>query len=247
MENKRDVKELKRPELLLFAWADVFGGAQSVLAVLYLVFLTNILNISPAWAGVVVMISKVWDAVSDPMMGILSDNTRHALGRRRPYLILGGALLIVSLALLWLPVRFESHLARVLYVTLTYLFYSTVSTIISVPYSSMSTEITGDFSLRNRVNMTRLIFSLLSTALCTLIPTLLFSRLTKGTMTLNAFYLIISLGFGAFFAIPVVLAGFFAKERIPCPEEKSSFSLHTFMLPLKVRAFRTLLGLDDHA
>lgn len=243
MENKRDVKELKRPELLLFAWADVFGGAQSVLAVLYLVFLTNILNISPAWAGVVVMISKVWDAVSDPMMGILSDNTRHALGRRRPYLILGGALLIVSLALLWLPVRFESHLARVLYVTLTYLFYSTVSTIISVPYSSMSTEITGDFSLRNRVNMTRLIFSLLSTALCTLIPTLLFSRLTKGTMTLNAFYLIISLGFGAFFAIPVVLAGFFAKERIPCPEEKSSFSLHTFMLPLKVRAFRTLLGL----
>ncbi|NLD51673.1 MAG: MFS transporter [Clostridiales bacterium] len=74
--------------------------------------MTNILHIHPAWAGAVVMISKGWDAVSDPMMGILSDNTRGRFGRRKPYLVLGGALLMVSMALLWLPVRFEAHWAR---------------------------------------------------------------------------------------------------------------------------------------
>ena len=52
MENKQTVKELKTPELLLFAWADVFGGGgQAILSVLYLVFLTNVLHIQPAWAG----------------------------------------------------------------------------------------------------------------------------------------------------------------------------------------------------
>lgn len=244
MTHTQTGKDLKTPELLLFAWADVFGGGgQSILSVLYLVFLTNILQIHPAWAGAVVMISKGWDAVSDPMMGILSDNTRGRFGRRKPYLVLGGALLMVSMALLWLPVRFEAHWARVGYVTLTYLLYSTVSTIIAVPYSSMSTEITGDFSLRNRVNMARLVFSLVATALCTLIPTMLFARLTAGTLSLRDFYLIIVLGFGAAFAVPIVPAGLLAKERVPYEAQKAAFSLGTFMRPLRVRAFRQLLGL----
>lgn len=126
---------------------------------------------------------------------------------------------------------------------MTYLLYSTVSTIIAVPYSSMSTEITGDFSLRNRVNMARLVFSLVATALCTLIPTMLFARLTAGTLSLRDFYLIIVLGFGAAFAVPIVLAGLLAKERVPYEAQKAAFSLGTFMRPLRVRAFRQLLGL----
>lgn len=238
------VGELGRRELILFAWADVFGGGgQSILSVLYLVFLTNILHIEPAWAGAVVMISKAWDAVSDPLMGVLSDNTRSRMGRRRPYLVLGGALLVVSMALLWLPIGFSSHVARVAYVTASYLLYSTVSTIIAVPYSSMSTEITEDFDRRNRVNMVRLVFSLVATALCTLLPTMLFSRLTAGTLSLQAFYWILVLGFGLMFAVPVVLAGLFVKERVPYGAQRSAFSARSFVLPLRVGAFRRLLSL----
>ncbi len=244
MAHKEQSKELKGPELLLFSSADIFGGGgQSILSVLYLVFLTNVLNISPAWAGAVIMVAKAWDAVSDPLMGILSDNTRSRFGRRKPYLVLGGALLVVSMGLLWLPVDIPSPGLRVAYVTVTYLFYSTVSTIISVPYSSLSTEITGDFSLRNRVNMTRLVFSLVATAVCTLVPTLLFDRLGKDALSLNAFYAIIAFGFGAAFAVPNMLAGLLVKERVPYPKEKVRFNLRTLWQPLKVGAFRKLLSL----
>ena len=244
MQANKGSKELRMPELLLFASADIFGGGgQSILSVLYLVFLTNVLAIHPAWAGAVIMIAKGWDAISDPLMGAISDNTRSRFGRRRPYLVLGGLLLIFSMALLWLPVRFESHTARVIYMTCTYLLYCTVSTIISVPYSSMSTEITNDFSLRNRVNMVRLVFSLIATAVCTLVPTMLFSSLTGGSLSITSFYVFIVFGFGIVFAIPNVLAGILVKERVAYDMKRSAFSWGTLWVPLKVRAFRKLLGL----
>ena len=244
MQANKGSKELRMPELLLFASADIFGGGgQSILSVLYLVFLTNVLAIHPAWAGAVIMIAKGWDAISDPLMGAISDNTRSRFGRRRPYLVLGGLLLIFSMALLWLPVRFESHTARVIYMTCTYLLYCTVSTIISVPYSSMSTEITNDFSLRNRVNMVRLVFSLIATAVCTLVPTMLFSRLTGGSLSITSFYAFIVFGFGIAFTIPNVLAGILVKERVAYDMKRSAFSWGTLWVPLKVRAFRKLLGL----
>jgi len=53
--------ELRKSEMLLFASADVFGGGgQAVISVLYLVYLTNVLGFHPAWAGMVVMVSKIW-------------------------------------------------------------------------------------------------------------------------------------------------------------------------------------------
>lgn len=75
-------------EKLIFCAGDLFGGGgQSIISVLYLIFLTNIVGLNPAWAGTVLMLSKLWDAVSDPLMGVISDNTRTRLGRRRPYIL----------------------------------------------------------------------------------------------------------------------------------------------------------------
>jgi Na+/melibiose symporter-like transporter len=237
-------ERLSKKELILFALADVFGGGGlAILSVLYLPYLTNIIKINPAWAGTVIMISKAWDAVSDPLMGIISDNTRSKLGRRKPYLILGGMLLIPIMALLWYPVSFEDQTLRITYVAITYLMYATVSTVIAVPYSSMSTEITNDYSMRNKVNLNRLAFSLLSTAICTLVPTVLFSQLTKQKIDVWQFYFIIVLGFGLYFAVPNILAGIFCKERVPYGDEKIKFSFKAFVKPLRVKSFRKLIAM----
>lgn len=231
-------------EKWMFAAGDIFGGGgQSVISVLYLVFLTNVLHIEPGWAGIVVLISKVWDAVNDPLMGMISDNTRTKIGRRRPYLLAGGILIFVATALLWLPVGFESQIGKSIYVTAVFLFYYTVSTIIAVPYSSMSTEITGDFDECNKVNVLRLVISLIATAVCTLIPSELFRYYTNGGITLNTFYLIMVFGFGTVFAVPLILIGLFGRERVPYEEKRTSYSLATFAKPFRVRAFRKLVVL----
>jgi GPH family glycoside/pentoside/hexuronide:cation symporter/oligogalacturonide transporter len=174
-------------------------------------------------------------------MGVISDNTRSRFGRRKPYMVAGGILLMFSMALLWLPVRFQHEFLRAAYVTAAYLLYNTVATVIAVPYSSMSTEITMDFKRRNQVNLTRLVFSLCAVAACTLLPTILFSRLSSGDLSIWTFYFIITLGFGLLFSLPVILAGLFVRERVSGNPGASRFSPAVFIRPLKVRAFRKLL------
>lgn len=231
-------------EKLIYALGDIFGGGgQSLIAVIYLIFLTNVVKLNPAWAGTVLMISKLWDAVSDPLMGLISDNTHSKMGRRKPYIAFGSLGLILAMALMWLPVNFPSEIGKVIYMTVVYVFYSTISTIIAVPYSSLSTEITTDIDERSRINMLRLVFSTLSTAICTLVPSALFSSLTNGDISVWQFYFAVVLGFGIPFALPLLLIGIFTKERVVYENSKTSFNATVFIRPLKIRAFRNLLVL----
>lgn len=243
-EKNRAAQETPLPlwEKVIFCAGDLFGGGgQSVISVLYLIFLTNVIGINPAWAGTVLMLSKLWDAISDPLMGVISDNTRSPMGRRRPYILAGGALLFAAIALMWYPVGFASQMAKVVYMTVVYIFYSTASTIISVPYCSMSTEITTDIAMRSKLNLLRLVFSQVSTAICTLVPTVLFESLSQGKISVWSFYFTLVFGFGTAFALPLILIGLFTKERAPYNPTRSHFSFSAFVKPFYVRAFRRLL------
>lgn len=235
---------MTRREMAAFAAGDIFGGGgQSVLSVLYLIFLTNVLRIEPALAGLAVLISKVWDAVIDPMLGVITDNTRTKMGRRRPYILAGGILLIPSMALLWLPVNFSSQVSRMLFATVSYLLYNTVASIIAVPYSSMSTEVTADFHECNKVNIMRLVFSLASTALCTLLPSLLFEDSIKRNLPFTGTYFMLVFGFGALFAVPVIITALKVKERVPYEDKRSTVSFEAFAKPFQVSSFRKLMQL----
>ena len=79
------VKTMKKGEKGFFAFADFYGGGgQALIGVLYFFFLTNVIGLAPALAGVVTLISEIWDAISDPLMGVIGDNTKTKMGRRRP-------------------------------------------------------------------------------------------------------------------------------------------------------------------
>jgi GPH family glycoside/pentoside/hexuronide:cation symporter len=59
------------------------------------------LGLSAFWLGVILIFPRLWDAVSDPVMGYLSDNTRTRWGRRRPYVLVGGIFVAISFAAMW--------------------------------------------------------------------------------------------------------------------------------------------------
>jgi GPH family glycoside/pentoside/hexuronide:cation symporter/oligogalacturonide transporter len=238
-----ETKQMKKSEKLIFAWGDVFGGgAQALIGVLYLIFLTDIIGLNPALATLAILLSKVWDAVSDPMMGIISDNTRTPMGRRRPFILGGGIVLVIVFALMWMPIGgWEHDWLKFAYAILTFMLYSTVATVISVPYSSLSAEITTNIPERNFVNVIRLVVSTAATAVCTLIPSLVMESYKAGSITLSQFYSFIGIGFGLFFALPLILIGFFTKERVPMPTTRSNFHPKSFVKPLQVKAFRGLV------
>jgi oligogalacturonide transporter len=227
-------------EKLLFASGDMYGGgAQIIISFFYLYFLTEVVGLAIALAGTVVMISKIWDAVSDPLMGVLTDNTRSKFGRRRPYFLAGFFGIIAAFILLWNAVAFQSQALVFAYVLFSYLFYSTVQTMVMVPYAAMSSEISNDFNERTSVNGTRLFFSQFATLLCAVLPL----EIVKLLPTARVGYLVMAAVFAVFFALPYILMFFFTKERVPHDDTRSKVHWKTFLEPFKVRTFRNLLGI----
>lgn len=242
--NKAQLKLDRVPtkEKIAFGAADIYGGgAQTVLSIILLVFYTNVLGISSGIATAIIMIAKAWDAISDPLMGVISDNTRSKWGRRKPYIFLGGVLVVPSFLLIFAPVSGFGTASKVAFAAFGYIFYSTVSTITMVPYSSLSTEISKEHKERTAMNTIRLVFSMISSALCYLVPNALYESLEKGSINVTQFYLALTLGFGLFFAIPLLLCGIIAKERVPAGDIKSSFSFKSYSIPFKVKSFVQLL------
>lgn len=225
-------------EKLIFGSGDIFiGGSQVIMAFYYLRFLTDVVQISPALAGTVVLVSKVWDAISDPVMGVITDNTRTRWGRRKPYFVLAFFGIITSFILLWYPVAFDSDVKKFLYVLVTYIYFSTVSTVCLVPYSSMSSEISTDYEERNNINGIRLFFSQVSSLLAAVLPLTVVQMFDDPTSG----WLIMAVVFSIFYAIPWLLMFVFTHERVPMSEVKSEFSVETFLRPFEVKSFRKLL------
>ena len=237
-------KSIKKSEKTFFALADFYGGGgQALIGVLYFFFLTNIIGLKPALAGIVTLISEIWDAISDPLMGVIGDNTRSKMGRRRPYLLVGGCLLAVAFSLIFLPVNGMDEIPKFIYCAVTYLFYNTVSTMIAVSYNSLSAEISNSSEERDSANVLRLVVSTASAAVCTLLPSIVLDAYRGGKIDITTLYLVVGVGFGVLFALPVILCALFTRERVEISNEKKEFKVKDLVEPLKNRPFRQLVGM----
>lgn len=233
-------EKMKKSEIFAFASGDIFGGgAQIIISFYYLIFLTDIVKLRPALAGIVILVSKIWDAVSDPLMGAITDNTRSKWGRRKPYFFAGFLAIIASYLLLWYPISNNNEVIKFAYVIFAYILYSTVSTMVMVPYSAMSSEISQDYKERNLVNGTRLFFSQFSSLLCAVLPL----EIVKMFHDEKSGYIGMALIFGILFAIPFLLIFFFAKERVTAAPTQSKFHIKEFIAPFKIRSFRILVAI----
>lgn len=238
MKHNGKAGEPSRFEMAVFAAGDIFGGGASIIInFYYLIFLTDVVKIQPALAGTVLLISRVWDAVNDPLMGFITDNTRSRWGRRKPYFLIGFFGIMGAFFLLWYPVSNGSDLVKFAYLLFSNLLYATVATIVAVPYAAMSSEISQNYGKRNAVNGLRLLFSQSASLVCAVLPLemlKLFDDPKEG-------YMAMGLSFGLLFSIPFLLMFFFTRERVPIAKEKSRFSWKDFQAPFQVRSFRCLM------
>jgi glycoside/pentoside/hexuronide:cation symporter, GPH family len=117
-----------------------------------MIYYTQVLNLSAVYAGVALSVTTLWDAVTDPVMGHITDNTRSRFGRRHPYLFWGGLALAGSYCLLWvMPGNFSSATAVFWCILIANLFVRTAFTVFSVPYTALGFEICPDYIDRSRL------------------------------------------------------------------------------------------------
>jgi len=120
------------------------------------------LGLSAFWLGAILIIPRLWDALSDPVIGHLSDNTRTRWGRRRPYLLIGGIAVAVSFVLIWwipkgemvrgwFPTEAGYHWFQLSYILFSLLIFFTAVNIFEIPHGALGMEMTTDYHERTRL------------------------------------------------------------------------------------------------
>lgn len=226
---------------LLYGWGDLFGGgALNLIGFYYLIFLTDVVNINPAWAGLVILASKGWDAVSDPLMGIITDRTGTRLGRRRPYFIVNVFSVPLCMVLLWFPAPFSSELQRFLFALTGYLIFSTASTVLMVPYLSMMPILARDYGDRISLNAIKMAFSFGAGILAAVVPMQIVAAFGEPQKGYPAMALIL----GLFYALPWIFISLGLREPDSRGETSAErFGFAQFFAPLRLRSFRYLSGI----
>jgi GPH family glycoside/pentoside/hexuronide:cation symporter len=125
------------------------GFALFMGSIFFFKYATDVLGITAAAMGWILFASRFWDAVSDPVVGFLTDRTRTRLGRRRPWMIGSALPLGLIIVALWSPPSFLSSDALVYWVAAAYMLLYTASTAFGVPYDALGAELTNDYHSRN--------------------------------------------------------------------------------------------------
>ena len=138
------------------------SGAGYVVSLYFMIFLTDVINLKPAHAGIVTMVAVIWDAITDPIMGVITDRTRSKYGKHRRYILWGMPLLCLSFVMMWNGYGFDGRTEPVktfIYFTGAYMLYKTAYTIIDIPHVAMLPELAPDYDLRIQYNSVGYIFN----------------------------------------------------------------------------------------
>jgi GPH family glycoside/pentoside/hexuronide:cation symporter len=150
-------------QLVAFGFGGIIPIALFNIAGQLMVLIGNIsLGLSAFWLGVIIIIPRLWDAVSDPIVGHLSDNTRTRWGRRRPYLLVGGIAVAISFVLMWwiptgaiaqswFPTEAAFQWFQLGYILFWLLVFFTSCTVFEIPHGALGMEMSPDYHERTRL------------------------------------------------------------------------------------------------
>lgn len=149
--------EGKNPVSRAFKWChatSVNGGAMLIAAVIssyFSPYMTDTLKIPAAAASVIMFIATLWDAINDPVMGVIADRTNTRWGRYRPYFIFAPILLTFFATMLWIDWGFTSTAVKIAYVLIIYIGYGMTVTMYTMPQMAILPAAVKNTQQRNMI------------------------------------------------------------------------------------------------
>lgn len=214
MTNDTTMNKLKK--MSAYSAADMFGGgAILIIQTYFLAYLTFVEGLNPAFAGLCIMIGRIWDGISDPIMGVIVEKTRTRFGSVRPYLLLGAVPVFITFFMLWYSFGINSLTAKVVYYTFAYVLFSTAYTIIIIPYDSLLPRMVDSYSERTNYISMRMIFSGVACVTSTYLFEFIINNNGNTSLSpdLKGNFALMGLILGMFYAIPILACFLGTKEQ----------------------------------
>jgi GPH family glycoside/pentoside/hexuronide:cation symporter len=224
---------------LLYSTGDLATSIPlAILMFFQLYFMTDVAGLRPDLAGWAVGVGKIWDAVNDPLIGLLSDRVRSHLGRRRVMLLFGAVPLGLTFLLMWLVPPF-GPLGLAIYYAATFIVFDTVFTIIHVSYNSLTPELTQDYDERSTLNGYRMVFSIIGTLGAIILATVMGWFVSDK----RVLFAILGIGLGLVSIIPPLVVFRVTKEHDREREAVSLSLKRAITETLSNRPFWNVMGL----
>ncbi|MEM1394011.1 MAG: MFS transporter [Cyanobacteria bacterium P01_D01_bin.116] len=179
---------------LAYGAGDLGPAITANISAFYLLFFfTTVAGIPVSLAGGILMVGKIWDAVNDPFVGVLTDRTESKRwGRRLPWLLYGAIPFGIFFFLQWVVPSTENVWVLFWYYviigTISQVFY----TVVNLPYTAMTPELTQDYDERTSLNSIRFAFSIGGSILSLVLAQLIFSPIFSQTLNRQQQYLVLA-------------------------------------------------------
>ncbi len=228
-------KNLSRFAKIIYGAGDLgFSLTTTIIGAYFLFFLTDVVGISPAVAGISILIGRTWDYINDPIIGHLSDRTRSRWGRRRPFLLFGALPFALAFILMWYRPPFDSQVALTAYYAAAYVLFDAAATFVYMPYFALTPELTEDYDERTSLTSYRMFFSIFGSLLAFTVPLMIVGTFTPESA---GRVLLMAVIFGILSALPLWLVFFFTKEKSDFTTQERPRLLVSLKAAVKNRPF----------
>lgn len=210
------IKEILAFSLLPFGMSNIFAIMSTALNL----YFTDVLGLTLGMTSIVLSATKVWDAINDPMMGLIVDKTHTKWGKCRPFIFWMSFPVVIVTALLFAPVNFGQK-GNFAYAIIAYLIFYTVYTALDIPYQGLAPLVFPEDKKRVKaISWANIVGSLGS-----VLPSILFFTVAGlwGRENQKMGYFMSAFIFAAIGGIPMFFAGFGLKEKVTIPPKKEKY------------------------
>ncbi|MBN1399277.1 MAG: MFS transporter [Anaerolineae bacterium] len=234
-------ERLPRLTKLLYGAGDLgFSLTDTVIGVLFAIFLTDVVGLRPSLAAAAMFVGRSWDYVNDPLIGYLSDRTRTRWGRRRPFLLFGFAPFALAFTALWWRPPIATDVGLAVYYGIAYLFYDATATLVYMPYYALTPELTENYDERTALTSYRMAFSILGGLIAFTLPLAIIGTMRPEN---SDRVLYVGAGVAILSALPLLLTFLGTRERAELQRQRQPALRDSLRAALRNRPFLFAVGL----
>ena len=224
---------------LLFSTGDLTTSMpQAIIVFFQLYFLTDIAGLRPDYAAWAIAAGRLWDAINDPLFGVISDRLKSRHGRRRVLLLYGAIPLGVTYAMLWIVPRFD-QLGLAIFYALAFMLFDTCYTAVHVGYNALTPEMTPDYDERSSLNGYRMVISISGSLGAIIFATVL----GWYVQDVHRLYAILGVSLGLFSMVPPLIVFRVTRQHRGNLESDPLPVMKSLLTTVRNRPFQVVMGL----